>query len=306
MKRTIVSKSVGCAAAAALALAGAAGANPINLGNLVVTNNVSTQNLTGLTGGTYNRVTFTTNWSYNAGMPTSMGAAFNFNAGSFSNIIASLSSATGFANNANSTTLTAVCNLSVPVSSSTALMMIRAQNTFSNYAVANWSNTVLTFSNAPRIRPIPTGIREMGIRGTTFSPMRIIAGGGGSGGSAGGFSPSVGVYSSEGFLMASNVGAAGAAGNPDPGLDGLIMPEGTYYMFVGGAGTRFAMEDFGVDVPRDAVGGKISGMVGSGGWIDTTLEDGTGHWYSFSMVPAPGTAALVGAGVIVAGRRRRA
>jgi hypothetical protein len=287
---------------AGLLLASAAVANPINLGNLVVTNSVSTQNLTGMmTGGFYNRVTFTTNWSHNSGTVTSMGAAFNFNAGSFTNVIASLSSISGFQNNANPTSLTAVCNLSVAVNSSTALTMIRAQNTGGFYHAANWSNTLLTFSYVPPIRPIPSGIREMGVRGNSNSAFRVVTGGGGSGG----FSPAVGIYSDQGYLLASNVGAAGTPDNPDPGIDQLFMPEGTYYMFAAGAGTTFTTDDYVGTVPPGAEGGTISGSVGDGDWIDPTLGVGEGRWYSFSIVPAPGTTGLVVMGLVAAGRRRR-
>lgn len=290
------------AVAASLLLASAAVANPINLGNLVVTNSVSTQNLTGMmTGGSYNRVTFTTNWSHNSGTVTSMGAAFNFNTGNLYGIIASLSSISGYQNNANPTSLTAVCNLTVAVNSNTALTMVRAQNTGGFYHAANWSNTVLTFSYVPPIRLIPTGIREMGIRGNSNSAFRVIAGGGGSGG----FSPSVGIYSDQGYLIASNIGAAGTPDNPDPGIDQLFIPEGTYYMFVGGAGTTFTTDDYAAAVPPGAAGGTIFGSVGDGNWIDADLGVGEGRWYSFSIVPAPGTAGLVGMGLIAAGRRRR-
>lgn len=306
-----------------VAMAGTpASAQVVNLGNLVTTNALAqSSSINTLTGGPYNRVTFTTNWSYNAGTPTSMGAAINFNAGSFSNIIAGLSSISGFANNANPTTLSAACILSMPVSSATALTMIRGQNALTaGYSAANWGNTTLTFSYVPP-RPKPTGITNIGIRGNTTTAFSIVPGGGWGGGGAGGTAdPMVGLYSREGYLIASNAGLADTAGTTlptglilgdptaDPGLTNLHLPEGEYLLFVAGSGTSFTRDDFAATVPGDAPGGVLNGTLGDAPWTDAPFAQGEGRWYSFQIVPAPSGVALLGMlGVVsgVRGRRRR-
>ncbi len=304
-----------CAAVPSM-LTSIADAQVVALGNLLTTNSgIQSTNITGLTGGPYNRVTFTTNWSYNAGTPTSLGAAINFNAGAFTNIIAGLSSISGFANNANPTTLTAVCNLTMGVSSATALSMIRGQNALTlGYTAANWDNVTLNFSYVQRPHPIPSGVIALGVRGNTTSAFSIVPGGG----TVGGFNPSVGLYSDDGYLIASNIGAAAStAGAPptgviigdpsgDPGLTNLTMPEGNYYIFVGGNGTTFTPDDLSANVPGGALGGTLLGGVGDGGWLDPTIGNGQGHWYSFTIVPAPGSGAvLIAAGVLSARRQRR-
>lgn len=287
----------------------------VSLGNLLTTNGLGQSSaISTLTGGPYNRVTFSTNWSYNAGSPTSMGAGINFNAGAFTNIIASLSSISGFNSNANPTTLTAVCNLSVAVSSATALSMIRGQNVLSGgYTAANWDNVTLNFSYFQRPRLIPSGIIALGVRGNTTSAFSVIPGGG----TVGGFNPAVGLYSDEGYLLASNVGAAGNGGTTgttgiligdpagDPGLSNLTMPEGTYYLFVGGVGTTFTADQLAANVPSGAQGGTLTGGVGDGGWLSPALADGEGRWYSFTIVPSPGSAVLLGVGGLAAASRRR-
>ncbi|MCY2953445.1 MAG: hypothetical protein NTU53_15925 [Planctomycetota bacterium] len=298
-----------------LALSSAASASIVVPGNLVTTNSLGQYlNVNGITGGPYNRVTFTTNWSTNTFGATSMGAAINFNLNpSFYNIIASLSSISGFQNNSNPTSLTAVCNLSMFVSSASALTMIRGQNISSGgFISADWNATTLNFSYYQRPKPVPTGIIALGVRGNTSSAFSIT-----TGGVPGGFDPAVGLYSSEGYLVASNVGAAGNAGivpetgimidGPagDPGLSDLMLPQGTYYLFAGGAGTTFTRDDFIASVPPDAMGGTLSGMVGDGSWGDqATLGTGEGRWYSFGVVPEPGAlGVLVLAGMMLTRRR---
>lgn len=299
-----------------LALASAASGSTVVLGNLNTTNGLGQYlNVNGITGGAYNRVTFTTNWSTNTSGATSMGAAINFNLSpSFYNIIASLSSISGFQNNSNPTALTAVCNLSMPVSASSALTMIRGQNiSTAGFISADWGATTLAFSYYQRPKAVPTGVIALDVRGNSSSGFSIT-----TGGVPGGFDPAVGLYSEEGYLIASNVGAAGHSGvvpetgimigepASDPGLTNLMLPEGSYYLFAGGAGTSFTADDFVASVPQDAVGGTLSGMVGDGSWGDqATLGTGEGQWYSFSIVPEPMSLGLVAAaGTMLLLRRR--
>lgn len=306
-----------------LAAAGSgASAQVVNLGNLLTTNGLGQSSpITTLSGGPYNRVTFTTNWSHNSGTPTSMGAAINFNAGPFYNILAGMSSISGYANDANPTTLTASCILSMSVSSATALTMIRGQNvSMAGYNAANWNNTTLTFSYVPP-RPTPTGIVNMGIRGNTSAAFSIIPGGGWAGGGVGGAAdPMVGLYSREGYLLASNAGLADSSGTTlptglilgdpatDPGLTDLMLPEGEYFLFVAGSGTDYVRDDFAATVPVDAPGGVLNGMLGDGPWTDAPFVQGEGRWYSFQIVPTPSGVAMlgmVGTAIGLRPRRRR-
>lgn len=316
-QRAAAASGVAWMVVAALALAPPARANVVVLGNLVTTNSLGQSlGVNGITGGPYNQVTFTTNWSANTSGATSMGAAINFNLGpSFYNIIAGLASISGYQNNSNPTTLTAVCNLSMPVSASSLLTMIRGQNIGSGgFVSADWGATTLTFSYVQRPKATPTGIVHLGVRGEAGSAFSVTAGGG-----PGGFDPAVGLYSSEGYLVASNVGAAGGAGillegvligapAGDPGLTDLLLPEGTYYLFAGGAGTSFPRDDLVAEVPPDAIGGTLIGAVGDGPWGDpAALGTGEGRWYSFQIVPEPATLTVLAlAGMLPLRRRRQA
>lgn len=300
----------------ALALTAAANGSIVVPGNLVTTNSLGQYlNVNGITGGPYNRVTFTTNWSANTSGATSMGAAINFNLSpSFNNIIAGLSSISGFQNNSNPTALTAVCDLTMPVSSSSALTMIRGQNINSGgFISADWGATTLAFSYVQRPKVLPTGVIALGLRGDSNSAFSVT-----TGGTPGGFDPVVGLYSDEGYLIASNVGAADRSGTvpevgvmfaepaSDPGLSNLMLPAGSYYLFAGGAGTSFTADNFVASVPLDAEGGTLSGVVGDGSWGDqATLGTGEGRWYSFSIVPEPMSLSLVALAGMLLPRRRR-
>lgn len=287
-----------------------ASAQVVPLGSQFTTNGLGQSNtISTLTGGPYNRVTFSTNWSYNAGSATSAGVAINFNAGAFYNIIGSLSSISGFNNNPNPSAVSAVCNLTMPVSSATALTMIRGQNPLSGgYVAGNWDNVTLTFSYVRRNFIIPSGVIDLGAiphnGGANFS---ILPGGSG-------WNPAAGLYSSEGYLLASNTGAAGKTveqtgvllGKPvgDPGLNNLDLPRGIYYMFIGGTGSTFTSDDLAAKVPGAAAGGALAGSIGGVPFSDT-IGQGDGHWYQFNVVPAPGPVALMGLGGLIVMRRRR-
>lgn len=283
------------------------------LGNLLTTNGLGqSTNITTLSGGPYNRVSFSTNWSHNSGGATSLGVGINFNAGAFYNIISGLVSISGFNNNPNPSAVNALCTLTMPVSSATALSMIRGQNiTAGGYVAGDWSNVSLNFSYVQRPVVLPSGIRNLGAftpsNGASFS---IVPGG------SGGFNPVVGLYSSEGYLIASNIGAAGNTGGGgqtglligspagDPGLSNLAMPEGSYYFFVGGTGTTFTPDDFVGTVPGGAPGGSLLGSIGGVPFSDPFAQ-GQGRWYGFTIVPAPTSLAVLGLGGLMAARRRR-
>ena len=307
-----------------LALSAAASGQTVNLGNLTTTNAFpyTTISVTGLTGGAYNRFTFSTNWSQVTGAARSNAISINLNAGAYSNIIAGLSSISGFNNNSLPSFASVSGSLAVPVSSATALSMIRAQNysDAGTYA-AFWANTTLNFSYQPRPIVLPSGIRNVGVRATDNASFSIVPGG--VGGAGGTFNAAVGVYSSEGYLLASNVGAAtnfgqgtigqlGVLGDTpriDIGLNDLRLPQGTYYVFAGGEGSTFTTDDFAATVPASASGGTLLGNIGDGGWgslDDATLAGGEGRWYAFTVVPAPGAVSVLSiCGVALASNRRR-
>jgi hypothetical protein len=275
-------------------------ANPINAGNYLVNAGLAQSSpLTGLSGGPYNRFRFTTNWSYSQGSPTSAAAAFNFNAGSFSGIISSLSLVTGMAPNANSTTIVVEGSLSVAISSSTALTFVRGQLNTPTWSEAHWDNTTFTFNYQRRFFQLPTTIAHIGTRGNTNASFSIAP----SSGGGGGVNPlSIGLYSDEGFLIASNFGAAGPN---DPGVLDLNLPEGRYYSFISGQGTTFSADALFATVPALAPGAMLTGSLGTGSLGGFSFNQGEGTWLSFDIVPTPAATGLLALGIAAITRRRR-
>lgn len=278
----------------ALAALSGAHANIVNLGNINAINTPQTLNISGITGGPYNTFTFTTNWTFGSGQATSNQLAFNFNAGSSFNILQSLSSVTGMLPNGNPTTVTVTGRLSINVSASTALQLLYAQNAFTAGShSATWGNTTIDFTYTTP-RPRPSGVIALGVRGNTASSFSISTGGST-------FDPTIGLYSELGYLLASNM--QGTPGNP--GLTNLSMPEGEYLLFVAGAGATLGAEDYNALAAPGAPGGTLAGLVGDGGWLETSFGEGEGHWYSFTIVPTPSAAMASVIGLAMLGTRRR-
>lgn len=285
------------AAVVVLVAGSAVQANLVNLGNLVATNSPQTTNITGITGGPYNRFTLTTNWSYNSGTsPTSNAMAFNFVIGSNTSVISALSSISGMLPNSNPTTVTVSGSLSVNVSASTAMQLLYAQNLGGIARAANWSNTTINFTY---VAPPPRTFNwtAMGVRGNTVTPFSITTDGSS-------FATTIGLYSENGNLLATNQG--GTPGGTDMGLTNLFLPEGEYLIFVAGAGATLGIDEWAASAAPGAAGGTLAGLVGDGGWLNTSFGEGDGHWYSFSIIPAPGaaTAGMLGLGLLAVRRRR--
>lgn len=278
-----------------LATGAAAHANLVNVGNLTALSTPQTVNISGIVGGPYNTFTFTTNWTYGSGSATSNGAAFNFKVGSLTSLISSLSFVSGMAPNGNPTTITVTGRLSINVNASTALQLLYGQNvlTLGSHS-ASWANTTVNFTYTPPVVPPPVAVVALGPRGNTASAFSVSTGGST-------LNPVVGLYSELGNLLASNVPGT----TEDPGLTGIFLPEGTYYLFVAGAGATLGLEGFDAHALAGAAGGQLGGSVGDGGWMESAFGEGEGRWYQFSIVPAPGTALLTGLGLLAGARRRR-
>lgn len=113
------------------------------------------------------------------------------------------------------------------------------------------------------------------------------------------FDTEIGLYDSAGNIVSIN-DDAGA------GLQSQITPTlaiGTYYLAVGGYNTAF-------NAGWDAVAGAATGLFdltvnGFASIEDQLLSAGQVKWYSFNVVPTPGSFALLGFAGLAAARRRR-
>ena len=111
----------------------------------------------------------------------------------------------------------------------------------------------------------------------------------------------LGLYDSNGILLATNDDIAGT--NFNSILTGLSLTNGaTYYVAVGGFNTAFT-NGFGV-TPGTATGAFTLNVNGVAGVATGALASGAVNWYCFTA-PAPSALALLGLGGVVAGRRRR-
>ncbi len=112
------------------------------------------------------------------------------------------------------------------------------------------------------------------------------------------FDTEIGIFDSDGFLLASNDDARGLTSE----ILGLQLPAGEYYMAIGEFNTTYG-DGFQAN-PGDAAGtyaGQINGTQFSG-----DLGAGEIVWGTFNVTPAPGAAALLGLAGIAGLRRRRA
>lgn len=154
---------------------------------------------------------------------------------------------------------------------------------------ATWSNVQFDFlSAAPAVPPTAVSIGNFNVGAFDINTF------------GSNFDTEIGLYSSTGALISNN-DDAGA------GLQSQITPTlalGTYYIAVGGFNTIFNSAGW------DVVGGAASGLFdlnvnGFASIEDQALASGTVKWYSFNVVPTPGSFALLGLAGLAAGRRRR-
>lgn len=108
----------------------------------------------------------------------------------------------------------------------------------------------------------------------------------------------IGLYSEVGNLLANNDDAGGGLQSQ---ILGAAIAPGIYYVAVGTFNTSFAA-DFGATStgPGGAFVMSVNGVGVSG-----TIAPSSVNWYSFEILPAPSSLALLGFGGLLAGRRRR-
>ena len=272
--------------------AGVASGAAVNFGNLVVYNNPLTIiPFNAPAGGTYVKFVYTTNWSYNSGTPTSYQAAW-YVGNPVNSIVASFSSISGMANNANPTTITISGTFSIGVTNANSLQFVASQNNnaIGQFAVSgNWGNTTLNFYVQKPLPPVPVGVADIGTIHVGSTHLVSIDTGGST------FGPSVGIFGEDGYLVGTNGG--GTVGLPGSALTDMTLANGVYYVFVAGEGATFGPEDLEVGVPPEAPGGTLTGGVNGVPWPVSEIAPGAGQWYSFTVAPPVCAGDITGDGV---------
>jgi hypothetical protein len=281
------------AALAVAALAGTSLAQVYNLGNLNATDTNQNIALAPLpAGGPWSSFTLTTNWVAGVGGPWSSEAAFGLFNG-LATVVPVSGASSGAANSGAATTLT-WSGLFAPVAAGTTLDF-RFRQTFSG-STATWNNTVLTFGTLTPT--LPSNILDLGSINPA-GPLTIESIGAAN-------DTVIGLWSSNGSLL-------GTDDDTGPGNLSLLTQTlglGTYYVGMvdwNGSSTAGATFGFTMLGGNNAITNGLS--VGDG---TTTLTSpgesiavGGVQWYSFSVIPTPGAAALLGLGGLAAARRRR-
>ncbi len=153
---------------------------------------------------------------------------------------------------------------------------------------ANWTNVQFDFlSFVPPTPPTAVSIGNFNVGAFNINTF------------GSNFDTEVGLYDANGNKIAENDDAAST-------LQSQITPTlalGTYYLAVGGFNTSF-------NAGFNVVAGSASGLFdlnvnGFASIEDQALASGTVKWYSFNVVPTPGSFALLGLAGLAAGRRRR-
>lgn len=151
---------------------------------------------------------------------------------------------------------------------------------------ATWSNLQFDFGGPP---PAPSAIHVGTYTAGAFDINTFTSN----------FDTEVGLYDSLGALITSNDDASG--------LQSQILPtlaNGTYYLAIGGYNTDFGAA--GWSVTGGAAAGNLNAFINGYQIVgDHAHNAGEVAWYSFTVVPTPGTLALVGLGGLAAIRRRR-
>ena len=259
-------------------LAAHASAAAVNFGNLVVYNNpLTTIPFNAPAGGPYVKWVYTTNWSYNSGTPKSYDAVW-FVGNPINSIIASFTSMSGMASNANPTTITIAGTFSIGVTNANSLQFVASQNPndFGQFATsANWGNATLNFYVLKPPPPTPVGIHLMGPVIPSAERLITIDTGGSD------FNPAVALYGVDGLLLASNDDPG--TGLPSTALENITLRPGDYYVFIAGQGTTFGPEDLDVSVPVGAPGGTLGGGIAGIPWPTTTITPGEGQWFALTV-----------------------
>lgn len=277
------------------ALAGIASAQVVNLGNLAATSTLQSVPVVVPPNGPYSSVNVRLNWVAGSGGATSSNARWNLRNGlAFIGTEGSRGPGSGAAANPSPATLSWSTNFS-PITTGTVLTFNYFQ--LLNLSSASWNDVTLTFSNFTA--PASTFLGSI----TTGSPLTISAGS-----PAPAFDTVLALFDSTGTLI----------GNDDddgPGSFSQLVSTlgvGTYYAGVvdflfsnsssGGAAFGYVM-----------LGGNDAGTTTLSVTNGTTrltspgeaLAVGGVNWYSFTVVPTPGAAALLGLGGLAMARCRR-
>jgi len=160
-----------------------------------------------------------------------------------------------------------------------------------------WDSLSVTFNQY--VPPTPPQCINLG----TLNSNQIDTLGSGTGGN--GTDTEIAIYNASGLLLGSNDDHG--TGAPNYLFNSLLAPGTlvagqTYYVAVGGYNSTFA--NFWSATAGTATGDynlRFDGATVANG----TLVSGGMNWYCFTAVPTPGTAALMGLGLVAAGRRRR-
>lgn len=152
---------------------------------------------------------------------------------------------------------------------------------------ATWSNLQFDFGGPP---PAPSAIHVGTYTAGAFDINTFTSN----------YDTEIGLYDATGALIANNDDAAST-------LQSQLTPSlanGTYYLAVAGFNSSFGSS--GWSVSGGGASGNMNAFINGYQIVgDHTSVGGEVAWYSFTVVPTPGTLALVGLGGLAAVRRRR-
>lgn len=150
---------------------------------------------------------------------------------------------------------------------------------------ATWSNLQFDFGGPP---PAPSAIHVGTYTAGLFDINTFTSN----------YDTEIGLYDAAGALLGSNDDAVGLQSQLTP-----TLANGTYYLAVGGYNSAFAG---GFSAAGGGAAGNMNAFINGYQIVgDHTSVAGEIAWYSFTVVPTPGTLALVGLGGLAAIRRRR-
>ena len=151
---------------------------------------------------------------------------------------------------------------------------------------ATWSNLQFDFGGPP---PAPSAIHVGTYTAGAFDINTITSS----------YDTEIGLYDSLGALIGSNDDAVGLQSQLTP-----TLANGTYYLAVAGFNSSFGTGGWSVTGGNAA--GNMNAFINGYQIVGNhTAVAGEVAWYSFTVVPTPGTLALVGLGGQAAIRRRR-
>lgn len=277
------------------ALAGTASAQVVNLGNLNATSTQQTAAVVVPASGPYSSYTVTLGWVAGANDPYSNEARWQLLNGVTP--LVNNSGVGGGALASGAPTNLTWSGLFPAVASGTNLTF----NYLQTYPTSNatWNNVTITFGT---LTPsLPSSINNLGSINPA-GPLTIS-----TGGTLAGSDTVLGLFDSAGNLLGTN------DDNLPSAFSQLIgtLANGTYYAAVadygsagatGGAGFGFAFQggtDTGTTTLSVTDGSTTLASAGE------ALASGGVNWYSFTVVPTPGAAALLGLGGLAMTRRRR-